>query len=376
MRRTNVTGSLCFVALFLAVNLEVHAQTWTVTGSMGSQRAWFTATLLNNGQVLAVGGRDRPLYGLPSAELYNPSTGTWSLTGNLVTRRANHTATLLNNGKVLIAGGEFATFMTSGTTFTCLASAELYDPASGTFTATGSMSAQRCGGYSTFSATLLQNGKVLIVGDGPTTGDVYDPSTGTFSLTGPMVTPRSSHTATLLPNGEVLIAGGAGNSGYLASAELYNPATNTFTPTGSMKTSRANFTATLLANGQVLAAAGQNSNFIAPFLTSAELYDPSKGTWSSTGSLNVARFFHTATLLNSGEVLIAGGTNGCCGRFYVASAELYNPATETFSNTASMNQGRTYHSAVLLTNGEAMVVGGYAGTGGNIGYLSSTELFH
>ena len=370
MRNPNVTGSLCFVALFLAVNLEVHAQTWTVTGSMGPQRAWFTATVLNNGQVLAVGGRNRATYGLPSASLYNPSTGTWSLTGNLVTGRAQHTATLLNNGKVLIAGGEY-----SVTTFTCLASAELYDPATGTFTATGSMSAQRCGGYnSEFTATLLQNGKVLIVGSGPATEEVYDPSTGTFSLTGPMNTPRSAHTATLLPNGEVLIAGGCC---YLSSAELYNPATNTFTLTGSMKTARSISTATLLADGQVLVAGGLNTNFAnfaAQDLASAELYNPATGKWTSTGSLNVGRLLHTATLLNSGEVLIAGGTG--FGDVHLASAELYNPATGTFSNTASLNQGRTWHSAALLTNGEAMAVGGFAGNSGNIGYLSSAELFH
>jgi hypothetical protein len=147
MRTTNITGSLCFVALFLAVNLEVHAQTWTVTGSMGNQRAFFTATTLNNGQVLAAGGRNRGTFGLPSVEPYNPSTGTWSLTGNLVDRRAQHTATLLNNGKVLIAGGEYTVFSSSGKQSFCLASAELYDPSIGTCTPTGSMNAQRCGGF-------------------------------------------------------------------------------------------------------------------------------------------------------------------------------------------------------------------------------------
>jgi hypothetical protein len=92
--------------LFLGVSLKAQAQTWSITGSMGTQRAFFTATVLNNGEVLIAGGRDRGLYGIPSAELYNPSTGTFSFTGNLITGRATFTATLLNNGKVLIAGGD------------------------------------------------------------------------------------------------------------------------------------------------------------------------------------------------------------------------------------------------------------------------------
>lgn len=119
-----------------------------------------------------------------------------------------------------------------------------------------------------------------------------------------------------------------------------------------------------------MAAGGQNSNLVAPFLSSAELYNPSTGKWNSTGSLNAGRYNHTATLLNDGQVLIAGGGA------HLASTELYDPATGRFKLGANLNTGRTDHSAVLLTNGDAMVVGGYDGNGGNIGYLSSAELFH
>lgn len=309
--------------------------------------------------------------------LYNSSTGTFTPTGNLNTGRADFTATLLNDGQVLIAGGDAYVFMVSGTQHFCFANAELYNPATGTFTLTGSMHAQRCGGsYPQFTATLLGNGMVLIVGGGNSSGlvsaaDLYDPSNGTFSVTGSLNTLRFGHTATLLPTGEVLIAGGINSAGqYLASAELYNPSTGTFTPTGSMKTTRELATATLLGNGEVLVAGGEHSNLVFPYISEAELYNPSTGKWTTTGSLNTGRFDHTATLLNNGQVLIAAGAP------ILASAELYDPSTGKFSVTGSLNTGRRLHTATLLTNGEVLVTGGYDGSGGNIGYLSSAELFH
>ena len=378
MRKTNVTGWLCLVASLLSVRFA-QAQTWSFTGNMGAQRAFFTATVLNNGQVLAAGGRNRQQYGLPSAVLYDPASGTFSPTGNLNTGRANFRATLLQNGQVLIVGGDEYVFTTSGTQHVCLSSAELYNPSKGTFTPTGSMHAQRCAYFSPgFTATLLPNGKVLIAGGANANGQVptaelYDPSSGTFSLTGNLNTPRLYHTATLLPNGQVLIAAGitgASTTTYLASAELYNPSTGTFTFTGSMATARGLFTATLLTNGEVLAAGGDDNNLTPPYVSSAELYNPTTGKWSTTGSLNTARYNHTATLLSDGRVLIVGGAA------HLASTELYDPSRGTFKNAANLNTGRTDHSTVLLTNGEALTMGGYDGSGGNIGYLSSAELFH
>jgi len=235
--------------------------------------------------------------------------GMFVPTGGMSSARSNHTATLLSNGKVLIAGGY------NCCTATTLASAELYDPAAGTFTPTGSMNI----GRNNHTATLLNNGKVLVAGGSDNNGliqagaELYDPATGTFTATGSMSTVRSNHTATLLNNGKVLVAGGITLAGTLASTELYDPATGTFTATGSMSTFRSNHTATLLNNGKVLIAGGENCcNF--GVLTSEELYDSSTGTFSSTGSLqpftNSSRILHTATLLNNGKVLVAGGAGG------------------------------------------------------------------
>jgi hypothetical protein len=204
--------------------------------------------LLANGRVLVAGGQVASA--LASAELFDPASGTWTTTGGLATAREHHTATLLTNGKVLVAGGFDATFPGGG----ILASAELYDPLLGAWTATHGFASG-----------------------------------------------RFHHTATLLPNGKVLGAGGQGTS---ASAELYDPMLGTWTATGSLDTARSSHTATLLPNGQVLVAGGQVTS---GQLGNAELYDPASGAWSATGSLIAARYDHTATLLPSGKVLVAGG---------------------------------------------------------------------
>ena len=222
-------------------------------------------------------------------------SGVFENTGSLATARV-HTATLLPNGKVLVAGGENAA--------ADLASAELYDPASGTWTTTGSLVNSR----SQHTATLLPNGKVLVAGGlgdgGPlASAELYDPASGTWTATGSLATARDGHTATLLPNGKVLVAGGF-NGSYFASAELYDPVSGTWTATGSLATARSLHSATLLPNGKVLVAGGLGAGDVA--LASAELYDPASGTWTATGSLATARADHTATLLPNGKVLVAG----------------------------------------------------------------------
>lgn len=271
------------------------------------------------------------------------AAGTWSLTGSMSTVRTDHTATLLNNGKVLVAGG------VDGSN-NVLASAELYNP-----------------------------------------------RTGTWSLTGSMQTPRTNFIARRLSNGEVLAAGGIDNYAdpSLTSAELYNPATGTWSAIANMNVGRENFTATLLNNGEVLVAGGDNNNgqpYISP-LASAELYNPTTGTWALTGSMHTARFNQTATLLTDGEVLVAGGDDGygydlkrnnpqspCFCPHATATAELYNPATGTWKNIHQMHKAREGASAVSIPDGsdDILVAGGFQGNQytGCCYYYKTAEIYN
>ncbi len=348
--------------------ISVYLHGFIATGSMPTALSGYTATLLGNGKVLVAGGFIQGTGTLATAELYDPATGTFTATGSMGTARSGHTATLLKDGTVLVAGGtdsnvEFAT-------------AESYDPTTGEFTPTaGSMGTARAGQ----TATLLNDNKVLVLGGVDTNGnylssaELYDPGTGGFSPTGSLLTAVVAYTVTLLGNGKVLVAGGfATNASPLATTELYNPTAGTFAATGSMAGARAQHTATLLNTGKVLYAGGTDAS--GKPVAVAELFDPVAGTFAATGTMVTARTQHTATLLKDGTVLLTGGES-LTGNYLIdlSAAELFDPNSGSFAPTGSMGITRTYHEATLLNDGRVLVTGGYNLEQAT--YLATAELY-
>jgi galactose oxidase-like protein len=345
--------------------LTIVSVGFAAVDDMPVPRSGHTATLLADGKVLVAGGTTDKSH---SADLFDPTASSFvPTTGAMIYTRTGHCAALLRTGRVLIAGGEDS----NGTLFK---TAEVFDPATGTFTATGDLNQFRAGA----TATPLANGKVLIAGgqdnDGAlvSSAELYDPSTGTFSLTGNMQTARAQHTATLLSDGKVLLIGSTNPAG---SAEIFDPASGHFSATGSLVQARAHHTATLLPGGKVLVLGGTQ---IAPpggggappapvSLDSVEIYDPLSGTFQTAGKLLAARDSHSATLLLSGMVLVAGGyTHDFDGDaqpqwYTMFTAELFDPVISASTAVASLEGDRAEHVATILNNGQVLVTGGISG---------------
>ena len=252
----------------------------------------------------------------------------------------------VTNGTGVVSGAP-----TTGAIVTCTTLAS--------FTTTGPMTAARDGA----TATLLPDGLVLVAGGSNlNSAELFNPATGTFRATGNMNIARTHHTATLLPNGTVLVAGGSvphqpTDTGPLATdtAELYNPATGIFTPAGRMTSARYYHTATLLPTGQVLEAGGSIGT---GRLTSAELFDPATGGFTGTGGMATGRTSAAATLLPDGSVLVAGGSPYPASGTPYPSAEVYVPAARSFHATGSMTAMRSGATATVLSSGRVLLAGG------------------
>ena len=341
--------------------------------NLSQPRGLHTATLLNDGRVLVAGGRSIQSY--ESAEIFDPNksddpeVSQWSPAGNMLLDRFDHTATMLSNGLILMVGGDKETgaqLYTQSKRIT-LQDSELYDPATNSWSSAGDMPNPHGSGH---TATLLDNGKVLVTGgiyakvlDAPREpsefSDIYDPATGTWSTTGDLTKPRSKHQAVLLEDGNVLVIGDN-------SSEIYNISTGKWTDAGELPSNHgAQFSTTVLSNGKILVAGGGSSNWVGGVevsipspIDNADIYDPSTGKWSSAGTMVKAEVFHTASLLQDGRVLVVG----------TVSAQLYDPDSDSWSEAGSLKTqrgalmidgpARSFHTATVLNDGRVIIVGG------------------
>jgi N-acetylneuraminic acid mutarotase len=318
--------------------------------TLENPRAAHTATLLKNGNVLIVGGMQKNGVFYDEAEIFDPSENSFTTLKNKMTkRRVSHTATLLEDGRVLVVGGWSNRNAPENT-------AEIFDPKTNEFTAVGNTQFRRSG----HSSTLLDNGKVLIAGGNNgerslSEAEVFDPKTNSFELVGKMKTARAIHTATKLSDDRILLTGGeVKRNSVISDAEIFDPETSSFKQVSNkMNAVRYKHDAVLLADGSVLIFGGSDENDTRGKLKSAEIFDPAKETFTPTKDMNFARFkiSKTAALLENGKVLIAGGNE---------QAEIFDPATRSFEQVSG-NLGKSFHyaSVTLLKDGRALILGGY-----------------
>lgn len=373
-KRLILVPCLLSVSLFLACSGGSESGTGGDVAStdMLEGRGQHTSTLLSDGRLLVAGGRAE--LSLSSSEIYDPvpnedpEIGHWTASGQMAEERLDHTAITLGNGLVLVVGGD-RTGHGRYRAPASLTTAELYDPANGSWSSTGSTLHQHGGGH---SATLLQNGKVLLAGGlfeelstsdsaraGSRYSELYDPATGTWAQTGDLSQGRAKHKSVLLEDGNVLLMGSK-------STEMYSVKSGTWSKAKDMPNNHGvQFTATRLHNGSVLVIGGGIVTTVSGVETSApaavthvDMYEPSSGDWSSVSNLNTAESGHTSTLLPDGRVLVVG----------TVSAQIYDPASDSWDTAGEMSITRgapilkgppdAIHKAVLMNDGTVLITGG------------------
>jgi hypothetical protein len=352
-----------FALAGLGAVLPVAASHSSATGSiarvaeMTSPRSSHTATLLPNGKVLVAGGMVENGVFLDSADLFDPASGRFTLLPAMSTRRTGHSATLLRSGKVLLAGGLQGREYRDGRWRGIIAAgADLFDPATNTFTSAGAMQHARYG----HEAFLLPDGKVLIVGgvgaletEVIAEDELYDPSTGKFVPAGTASEMPAGGVAIMLPDGTILVTGGGTTRGMVsAAAAVFDPRTSRSTPVGSMRVARYKHAATLLDDGRVLITGGSNERDWNGLIQEAEVYDPSTRSFSGVAPMAAARFKHwrATALLKDGRVVIAGGAD---------RVEVFDPKSASFQLAGTLGAPIFFASAVRLADGKVLVSGGY-----------------
>lgn len=331
------------------------------TGALNIPRGEPIEALLADGRVLVIGGHGlTPVNGGDYAEIYDPRTGAFSLVDSMMLPDLNADAVVLQDGRVLIAGGEMkVNYGSDDLTAKPNRWSYLFDPRTGQYKRTGSMIRDRADS----SATLLRDGRVLIAGgcyqcggfyhQGFDSAEIYDPKTDAYTATGSMIVGRARHSATLLADGRVLIVGGQRE----VDAEIYDPSTGEFTSAGAPLSRNIWQEAFGLPDGRVLVLAtlAMYASTDGPV---AELFDPVTGSFSETGSPLIPRDWPDAAVLQDGRVVLVGG-NDASGRL-VGSVEVYDPASGKFSSVGSLSQPRECALVAPLQDGRVLLAGGCA----------------
>lgn len=304
---------------------------FSVIERMIEARDYASTILLPDGRVLFTSGftQESGRF-LPSAEVYSPLADTLTAGPALLQARAGATTSVLADGRVLVVGGDG----------TAAATAEIVAADGSAVAAAAAPIHARVGHV----ATTLADGRVLITGGGSAIAELFDPQTAAFRATGALDADRYGHTATLLADGKVLVAGGTDAQGASARASVFDPASGAFVPVGTLQAARSGHAARLLPDGRVLLIGGGAAI--------AELYDPAQHAFVLTGAPTSVHAAPTATLLGDGKVLVIGGAQG--------TAELYDPDSETFVAAGRDDAARTAHVATMLGDGRVLVAGGGA----------------
>jgi N-acetylneuraminic acid mutarotase len=346
-------------AVLAAPAAAAVSDAWTSAAPPSQGRFSMQTALLPSGKVLVAGGAASPSTYRKSAESYDPASGVWAAAADMTTARAGGAAVVLANGKVLVAGGA-----TSSSFLDNLNTAEVYDPATNAWTPVmGTMSSAR-GNFPV--AALLPGGKVLIAGGvdasnhAVLTADLYDPATNTFTPAASMALKRQQAEFAPLPGGRVLVAGGVDDSGTpLSSGEVYDAATNSWSPVAnSMSNGRGTGAAATLPGGKVLIAGGSTGPTFA-VIASTDIYDPSTNSFTPGAAMQSPRAAFVLTALADGRVLAAGGDlQGGGGPTVSSASELYDPRTNAWTSTPALPSPVVEPGQALLQNGQVLVIGG------------------